>query len=295
MIGGEIMGLINRLKQYGELVMFSHTLFSLPYAFVAMIWASNGFPDIYTVFWIMIALVAGRNGANAINRVIDAKYDKKNQRVSERLIPQGKISMWEATLLSIILFLVFEFAAFMLNPLCFILSPFALGLFVLYSYTKRFTWLCHLILGITCAGAPLGAWIAVTGLISWVPIVLSGAVSLWIGGFDILYATQDIEFDREEGLFSIPAQFGLNNSLIIAKIFHGLSLILFFSISLIFQTGWLYYTGLIIIGILLIIEHSFVKPKNKGVMNWVSYHINQIVSIVFLTFSLGDFYFINLL
>lgn len=284
------MGLIYKIKQYGELVMFSHTLFSLPFALVAMIWAGKGIPDLYTVIWILIALVAGRNGANAINRVIDASFDKKNQRVSNRLIPQGKISLVEASVLSIVLFVIFEFAAFMLNPLCLILSPLALGLFVLYSYTKRFTWLCHLILGITCAGAPLGAWIAVTGSIQLVPLLMSVAVAFWIGGFDILYATQDIDFDRQEGLFSIPAQFGLEKSLTIAKVFHTTSVIVLFIISRLYPTGWLYLLGLCIISILFIVEHSFVKPKDKGIMNWVSYHINQIVSITFLIFCMLDFY-----
>ncbi|MFZ7131400.1 MAG: UbiA-like polyprenyltransferase [Eubacteriales bacterium] len=286
------MGFIYKIKQYGELVMFSHTLFSLPFALVSMVWAANGFPDFYTFFWILIALISGRNGANAMNRVIDAKFDKKNERVSNRLIPKGEISVVEATLLSIFLFIVFEIAAAMLNPLCLILSPLALGLFILYSYTKRFTWLCHLILGITCAGAPLGAWIAVTGNISWVAIILSLAVAFWIGGFDTLYATQDIAFDRLEGLFSIPAQFGLRNSLIIAKIFHGISLISLMYLSLIYPTGHLYFTGLIIIALLFMIEHKFVKPKDKGLMNWVSYHINQIVSIIFSIFSLLDFYIV---
>ncbi|MFZ7121308.1 MAG: UbiA-like polyprenyltransferase [Eubacteriaceae bacterium] len=284
------MGLIYKIKQYGELVMFSHTLFSLPFALVSMIWAAKGIPDMYIFFWIMIALISGRNGANAINRAIDAEFDKKNERVSNRLIPQGKISKKETIILSAILFAIFEVAAYMLNPLCLILSPIALGLFILYSYTKRFTWACHIVLGITCAGAPLGAWIAVTGSISYVPILLSIAVALWISGFDILYGTQDIEFDIKEGLFSIPAKFGLKYSLIIAKIFHLLSLSTLLSLYFIYKTGWIYLLGLFIISLLFMMEHRIVEPKNKGIMNWASYHINQIVSLTFLIFTMLDFW-----
>ncbi|MPW26904.1 4-hydroxybenzoate octaprenyltransferase [Alkalibaculum sp. M08DMB] len=284
------MNLIYKIKQYGELVMFSHTLFSFPFAMVAMIWAAKGIPDAYTLFWILVALITGRNGANAINRVIDIEYDKKNPRVANRLIPQGKVSIREALILSMVLFIIFAGAAYMINPLCFALSPVALGLFILYSYTKRFTWACHIILGIICAGAPFGAWIAVTGQVSYVPFLLSAAVALWIGGFDIIYGTQDIEFDTQEGLQSIPAKFGLNNSLLIAKLFHAMSVLILFSLSFIQGTQWLYLTGLVIISILFMIEHKMVEPKNTGVMNWASYHINQIVSVTFLVFSLLDFY-----
>ena len=282
------MAFIYRMKQYGQLVMFSHTLFSLPFAIVSVIWAANGLPDLTTLFWIFIALIAGRNGANAINRVIDIKYDKKNERVANRLIPQGKISIKETIILSTILFLIFEVAAYMINPLCFYLSPIALGLFILYSYTKRFTWTCHIILGITCAGAPFGAWIAVTGQISIVPVLLSAAVALWIGGFDIIYGTQDIAFDQKEGLHSIPARFGLKNSLLISKVFHLLSVLILLSLFVIRGMGWIYILGLAIISLLFMIEHKLVEPKNTGIMNWASYHINQIVSLTFMVFSLLD-------
>ena len=282
------MAFIYKMKQYGQLVMFSHTLFSLPFAIVSVIWAANGLPDLTTLFWIFIALIAGRNGANAINRVIDIKYDIKNERVANRLIPQGKISIKETIILSTILFLIFEVAAYMINPLCFYLSPIALGLFILYSYTKRFTWTCHIILGITCAGAPFGAWIAVTGEISIVPVLLSTAVALWIGGFDIIYGTQDIAFDQKEGLHSIPARFGLKNSLLISKVFHLLSVLILLSLFVIRGMGWIYILGLMIISLLFMIEHKLVEPKNTRIMNWASYHINQIVSLTFMVFSLLD-------
>ncbi|HAE63148.1 MAG TPA: 4-hydroxybenzoate octaprenyltransferase [Eubacteriaceae bacterium] len=284
------MALKNKIRSYGELVMFSHSLFSLPFALIAMIWAADGFPQPRLIALILIALLAGRNGANAINRVIDASYDKKNPRVAHRHIPQKIVSEKEALLLSIILFIVFIVAAYMINPLCFYLSPVALTLFIAYSYTKRFTWACHLILGMTCAGAPFGAWIAVTGSLSYEPFLISAAVAFWIGGFDVLYGTQDISFDRKEGLYSIPAYFGYENSLKIAAFFHIISWMILFLIYFVLNNGYIYLAGLLVIALLFAIEHKLVRPGNVKLMNWASYHINQIVSVTFFLFSFLDFW-----
>lgn len=283
------MELINRFKKYCELVMFSHTFFSLPFAMISMIWAANGLPQIKTIFWILTALISARNGANAINRVIDTEYDAKNRRTSHRHIPQGQVSKKEAVILTAILFIIFEISAFMINKLCFYLSPIAIFLFIIYSYTKRFTWACHIILGITCAGAPVGAWIAVTGKLSIIPFLIGITVMFWISGFDIIYATQDIEFDRQEGLYSIPAYFGLRKSLLIAKFFHILSLLILFSLTFIVHTHWIYLLGLLLISYLLLIEHKIVNPKDIRIMKKASYSINQLVSISFFVFSLIDF------
>ena len=279
----------NRLKKYSEMVMFSHTLFSLPFAVMSVLWANNGLPDIKTFFWILIALFAARNGANAANRIIDSEIDRKNPRTSKRHIPTGIIKRKEAIFVTSILFLVFEGAAYMINPLCFYLSPFALFIFLFYSYTKRFTWLSHLVLGIACGGAPVGGWIAITGKLSLTPFIIGAAVAFWIAGFDIIYGTQDIEFDRKENLFSIPARFGFKNALRIAAIFHVLSIVILFSLSLFIPTGFIYHIGILICSILLLIEHRIVQPSQRGIMNWASYHINQIISMVFFVFSLTDF------
>ncbi|SHF10271.1 UbiA-like polyprenyltransferase [Alkalibacter saccharofermentans] len=284
------MGLANKIKNYGELVMFSHSLFSLPFAMISMIWAAGGFPEPRLIALIIVALFAGRNGANAINRVIDSPYDKINPRVAHRHIPQNIVTEKEASILSAVLFLIFSAAAHLINPLCFYLSPIALFLFVAYSYTKRFTWACHLILGITCAGAPFGAWIAVTGKLSYEPFLISSAVALWIGGFDVLYGTQDIDFDKKLGLYSIPAYFGYKNSLKIAAFFHAASWLILFSLFFVLNNGYIYLTGLIIIGVLFATEHRLVRPGNAKFMNWASYHINQIVSVIFFIFSFLDFW-----
>lgn len=281
-----------KLKIYGELVMFSHTLFSLPFALLAMLLAANGLPSLSVFFWIIVALFAGRNGANALNRFVDAEIDIKNPRTRTRHIPAGKVKKREALYITIFAYLLFVFAAWMLNPLCFWLSPVGLILFSLYSYTKRFTWLCHLVLGATCAGAPVGAWFAVTGKVAFVPFIFAAAVSLWVAGFDILYGTQDIEFDRKEGLFSIPAQFGLIYALWIARSFHSLMIFFLLLIWFITPLSTVFLIGIFISSILLIIEHIYVDPEHQSKMNIASYHINQIISILLLLVSIIDIFFI---
>lgn len=277
-----------KVKTYGELVMFSHTLFSLPFALMAMLLAADGLPEGSVIFWILVALFAGRNGANALNRYVDAGFDAKNPRTQNRHIPSGKVKRREALLLTVMCYMLFVFAAANLNSMCLWLSPVALVLFTLYSYTKRFTWLCHLVLGITCAGAPVGAWLAVTGTLALTPILLAAVVTLWVSGFDVIYGTQDIEFDRAEGLFSIPAKFGLAGALWIAK---GLHLIMWMILVLIFVVtplGFIYLSGVVVSGILLILEHRMIDPKHRVKMNIASYHINQIISVLLLSVTALD-------
>ena len=274
-----------KIVYYGQAVMFSHTVFSLTFAVLAMVAAAGGLPSLRTVLFILLALVAGRTGANAINRVIDRKYDEKNERTKDRHIPAGKIKPVELIVLTAVCYLVFVFAAYMLNPLCFYLSPVALALFTVYSYTKRFTFLCHIVLGVTCAGAPVGAWLAVTGAFSLLPFVLAAAVMLWIAGFDIIYATQDIAFDRENRLYSIPQTFGLKNSLLIAKACHAVMVLFLIAFGVLAGLSALYYGGLAIAAVLLLFEHRIIKPHNRKVMKLASYRLNQVVSVVICVFG----------
>ena len=280
---------LKKLKSYGELVMFSHTLFSLPFALIGMIWAAQGLPPAATILWILIALIGARNGANALNRIVDRDFDKKNPRTANRHMPKGEVKNYEAWGIVLLCFSIFILAAYMLNPLCFMLSPVALFLFIIYSYTKRFTWLCHLVLGITCGGAPVGAWLAVTGELALAPIILGAVVTLWIAGFDIIYATQDIEFDRKVGLFSIPAKFGLKGSLYISSLFHFIMILLLISLYFIMQTGWIYLLGIFISSILIAIEHYIVSPSNEKTMKIASYNINKVVSVLIFIFTMLDF------
>ncbi|WP_291633951.1 UbiA-like polyprenyltransferase [Clostridium sp.] len=281
---------LKKLKSYGELVMFSHTLFSLPFALIGMIWAAEGLPSAVTIFWILIALVGARNGANALNRIVDKDIDKKNIRTANRHLPKGLVKEYEAWGIVLLCFLIFIIASYELNPLCFMLSPVALFLFVIYSYTKRFTWICHIVLGITCGGAPIGAWLAVTGKFALAPIILGAVVTLWVAGFDIIYATQDIDFDRKTGLFSIPARFGLKGALYISTLFHFIMILLLISLHFIIHTGWMYLLGIFISSILLALEHYIVSPTNEKKMKIASYNINQIVSVlIFICTALDVF------
>ena len=278
-----------KIKDYGTLVMFSHTIFSLSFALISMLLANDGSLSPRTIFWILVAFMGARTGANAINRVIDSEIDAKNPRTASRQIPIGLLKKKEVVIFSVICFIIMVLAAAMLNPLCLMLSPIALFLLVMYSYSKRFTYFCHLLLGITSAAAPVGAWIAVTGTLSWTPIFMGAANTLWVAGFDIIYGSQDYDFDTKNSIYSIPAKFGVRNALRIAAVFHLLTLIFLFVVGyLSAELGLIYNTGLIILTILFIIEHRLVSPEHLQNVKIASYGINQVISIVFLIFGIVD-------
>lgn len=283
----------NRIKLYGELVMFSHTLFSLPFAIISMIWAAGGFPSWRIMLWGLIALIGARNGANAFNRVVDRTFDAQNPRTAHRHLPRMLLGEKEVLLFVLINYAIFIFAAGMLNPLCLILSPVAIFLISSYSYTKRFTYMSHLYLGFTIASAPIGAWFAVTGKFAFTPFILGTIVMLWIAGFDIIYGSQDIEFDREHKLWSIPSIFGLKNGLRIAAGLHSIMVLLLIVLIPIRGLGWLYIAGLILAILLLMTEHKIIKPSNRRVMKVASYNLNQVISMVILFFTMADFFLLK--
>lgn len=279
----------NKIMDYGTLVMFSHTIFSLSFALISMLLAGSGRLDFETIFWILVAFLGARTGANALNRVIDAEIDAKNPRTATRQIPQGLMKKKEVLVFVTICFVVMVFAAWKLNTICLLLSPIALFLLIIYSYTKRFTWACHIVLGITSAAAPVGAWLAVTGKITLLPLFMGAANTLWVAGFDIIYGAQDYDFDTKNGIHSIPARFGVKNALIISTLFHIGALVCLFLVGLFTsQLGYIYYIGLVIISVLFIIQHKLVSPDNLKNVKVASYNINQVISIVFLIFGLID-------
>jgi 4-hydroxybenzoate polyprenyltransferase len=284
---------LQKLKTYGNLVMFSHTIFSLPFAFISMLIAADGMPKLSVFFWIGAAFLGARTGANSVNRLIDKDIDAKNPRTANRHMPRGAVKKLEVIFITVISFALLSLAAFMLNPLCAMLLPVAIFLFLLYSYTKRFTWACHIVLGIISGGAPVGAWIAVTGKISWIALVLGAANALWVSGFDIIYGSQDVDFDRKEGLYSIPAVFGIKNALIISTLFHAAAVVILIYVYFIANMSWLYLIGLLIIMALLYKEHRIVSPNNLKDVNIASYSINQLVSIAFLVFSVADIFILR--
>lgn len=279
--------ILNKLKTYSALVMFEHTAFALPFAYLALFLAANGWPSIHNFFWITIAMIGARNGANAWNRLADLKIDKKNPRTAARHLPRGEVSRREVFALTVFCFGLLVIAAFKLNPICVYLLPGAIFIVVFYSYTKRFTWTCHLFLGAADALAPIGTWIAVTGKLSVGVMIIGLIQALWIAGFDIIYATQDYDFDIREGIYSIPAHFGVTKALNIAKFFHLLTILFLVILYFFFPLGSIYFIGIFLISILLIYEHKLVSPGDLSQVKIASYSINQIIGpLLFLTIML---------
>jgi 4-hydroxybenzoate polyprenyltransferase len=273
--------------------MFSHSLFALPFGLMGMLLAANGLPGLRTFFWILVSLVGARNAANAINRLIDLRYDAANPRTAHRHLPQGQVTAGEVLGLSITGFALLFLGAWQLNPLCLMLAPVAVLILVSYSYTKRFTWASHLVLGFACGIAPTASWLAVTGSFAVPPILLSGAVMCWVAGFDIIYATQDVEFDRQAGLHAIPARFGVQNALRIARGLHLAVILLLLALPRFLAPpyatlGLFYYLGLLVVSSLLFWEHLLVKPDDLNRVTMAAYYVNQIIGVVLLLFTALD-------
>lgn len=271
-------------KQFYDLVRFEHTLFALPFAYGGMLLAARGWPGIAVFIWVTLAMVGARTAAMALNRLIDREIDRKNPRTQERALAKGTLEpgpVWGLALGSLALLGV---SAVMLNPLATVLFPVAVIFLVLYSYTKRFTWLCHLVLGVTNGAAAAGGWIAVTGYFEPATFALWGAVALWIGGFDVLYALQDYAFDRQERLHSIPARFGIAKALTIARASHGLAWALFVLTGVLYGAGIWYFLGVAFIGAVLVYEHSLVKPDDLSRVEQAFFQANVAVSLSMLLF-----------
>jgi 4-hydroxybenzoate polyprenyltransferase len=270
------------LRDYLELVKFSHTIFALPFALASMFVAANGFPDWRIFGWILVAMVGARTAAMGFNRVVDKDMDARNPRTKNREIPSGKVSVGQAIALVSISGALFVFAARMLNDLAFRLSIPTLGILFFYSFCKRFTSLAHLVLGLCLGIAPVGAWVAVREKIEWMPIVLGAAVMLWVAGFDAIYATMDDEFDREAGVHSLVQKFGIRGALLIAKIFHSLFIVFLFEFGALARLGVLYNGAVILIAAFLIYEHAIVRPDDLRRVNVAFFTVNGIISAFFL-------------
>jgi 4-hydroxybenzoate polyprenyltransferase len=269
------------------MIKIEHTLFALPFAYLGASLAARGLPTVWQIVWITVAMFGARSAAMTFNRIADRRIDAANPRTRSRAIPAGLLSLrfaWAFTILSSVLFFV---ASAMLNRLTLLLSPIALASVLLYSYTKRFTSLSHLVLGWCLAIAPTGAWIAVRGhLDSPAPLLLSLVVLLWTAGFDVLYACQDYDFDRRAGLRSIPARVGIANALWIARALHAGAFIALVGLYFVVQLGWLPLAGLIATGALLIYQHSLVKASDLSRLNAAFFTTNAFVSVIlFVTFG----------
>ncbi len=270
----------NKISVYGRMIKFSHTIFALPFALSAVVMAwENHSPSIWDFIWILLAMVGARSAAMGFNRIVDAEIDLKNQRTSIREIPSGLLSKKEAFLFVSISSLVFVFSAGMLSNLCFWLSFPVLFFLMFYSYTKRFTKYCHIYLGFAISLAPIGAWVAITGTLSWSIALLSLGLLTYIAGFDILYSCQDIGFDKEEGLFSLPSMIGPQKAMFISSILHVCTFIFLLAMHLTFAMHWAFLVFLGIISILLIIEHRLVRPDNLEHINIAFFHMNSVISV----------------
>lgn len=284
------MGLVSRVKTYMELIKVEHTIFALPFALTAALMAANGFPSLYQLFWITVALFGARTAAMSLNRAIDAEIDAKNPRTANRHIPRGLVKRSEAIFLAVVGFAVMVFAAYKLNRLALELSPVAIFILTLYSFTKRFTALCHVVLGIAVALAPLGAWVAVRGTIDLPAVILTVSVALWVAGFDIIYALQDLEFDRREGLYSIPAKLGERGALLLSRIFHIITLVGLIVVGVLEHMCFFYYFGLLISTVFMVKEHILVS-KDRSKIGYAFFNLNGYISLTVFLFTLLDYLF----
>lgn len=283
----------NTISNYLSLVKFSHTIFALPFALIGFFIAVNFTEHSFkwqTLGSVLLCMVFARSAAMAFNRYIDRQYDKANPRTAIREIPAGVISEKSAVAFVIINCVLFIATTYFINPLCFFLSPVALAVVLGYSLTKRFTFLCHLVLGLGLSLAPIGAYLAVTGEFNWLPLFFSFAVLFWVSGFDIIYALQDDDFDRNMGLKSIPVFLGRQNALMLSTILHALVFVFVILAGLSAEFGILYWVGVAVFTGLLVYQHLIVKPNDLSKVNVAFFTTNGIASVIFAFFVIGDIY-----
>ena len=281
---------MSKVKDFLNMVDFGHTLFGLPFAYLGAFLAAGGLPTLEQFAWITVAMVSARTSALCLNRLIDRRIDRANPRTSDWVMAEERLPVKGVWFAVFIFFALLFYSAAQLNPLCLKLAPLAVVVLWLYSYTKRFTWWCHLILGMAIGIGPVGAWIAVTGTFDWEPFVLGMAVACWIAGFDTMYACQDIEFDREHNLYSIPSRFGEKGALVFSAVFHFFTVLFLVFNGLIMGLDYWYYTGVSFAAVVLIYEHWIVRPGELGRVNFASFKINHYVGLIIFAASLLDIF-----
>jgi 4-hydroxybenzoate polyprenyltransferase len=300
---------MHKVKNYLSLIKFAHTIFAMPFALIGFFlglaeftsivpgWHTRIFPlfidwkiIIVKLALVILCMVFARSAAMAFNRFLDHKWDAMNPRTAIREIPKGIITPKNALAFTIINCIFFVTTTFFINRICFFLAPVALAVVLGYSYTKRFTALCHIILGLGLSLAPIGAYLAVTGSFHWLPVIFSFSVLFWVSGFDIIYALQDVEFDQSQSLYSIPALVGKEKGLRISEILHFLSLATVVLAGKLAAFGWLYWLGVLVFGICLVYQHSIVKPNDLKRVNLAFMTMNGIASVVFAVFVISDLF-----
>lgn len=283
-----LVPLLHNLRVTLEMIKWEHSIFALPFALCGAMLAAGGLPAWHQLAWIIVAMISARSAAMAFNRVADAAIDAANPRTQTRALPTGTLTPSFVTTFVVVSCAVFVLAASRLNHLALILSPLALAIVLLYSYTKRFTRWSHLVLGFALGIAPAAAWIAVRASLDLRILLLTAAVTFWVGGFDVLYACQDLDFDREAGLHSLPRYFGIRAALVIARLFHVIMLLLLVALVIIFGLGKFAVAGVVAVAILLAYEHSLVSSHDLSKLNAAFFTMNGVISVVFLVFIAAD-------
>ncbi|NOZ24172.1 MAG: UbiA family prenyltransferase [Planctomycetes bacterium] len=280
--------MLNKIVELLDMIKFQHTVFALPFALLSAFLAAGGLPPGRVLFFILAAMVTARSCAMAFNRIIDARFDAQNPRTAARSVPAGRIGLGAAWTFTIVMAVLFVASAWALNRLCLYLAPVALGIVLGYSFTKRFTNLSHLVLGLALSVAPVGAWLAVTGAFAFPPLLLAAAVLCWTAGFDIIYACQDIEFDRRAGLYSIPKALGVVWALRISTVLHAAMAGLLLGMPLCSDLGMPFVVGVIAVAVLLAYEHWLVKPDDLSRVSTAFFTINGMVSVALACVGIAD-------
>jgi 4-hydroxybenzoate polyprenyltransferase len=279
---------LHNLRVTLEMIKWEHSVFALPFALCGAMLAAGGLPTWHQLGWIIVAMVSARSAAMAFNRLADVSIDAANPRTRTRALPAGILTPGFVTAFVVTSSVVFVLAAWQLNHLTLVLSPLALAIVLFYSYAKRYTRWSHLVLGFALGIAPAAAWIAVRGSLDFRILLLTAAVTFWVGGFDVLYACQDYEFDQQAGLHSIPRFFGIRRALLVTRIFHGLMLLLLVALVVVFSMGKLAAAGIAVVAILLGYEHSLVKAEDLSRLNAAFFTMNGVISVVFFCFVAAD-------
>jgi len=272
----------SRVRHFLDAIKFEHTVFALPFAYVAMVLAADGWPGWRVLVWVTLAMVGARTLAMSVNRLADRVLDAANPRTAKRHLPVGLLSPGQVGIAAAAAAVLLFFSAWMLNPLCLALAPLAVLFLVGYSYTKRFTWLSHWILGFTDGIAAAGGWIAVRGTFDPPVFILWFALTVWIAGFDLIYACQDVDFDRAEGLHSVPARFGIKAALDLAKLCHLLTVAAFALLGWTMGLGILYWAGVLVVAGLLVYEHSLVSSEDLSCLDVAFFNVNGYIAVILL-------------
>ena len=278
---------VSKLRVLLEMVKWEHTVFALPFAYAGMLAAPAPFSP-SNLIWITVAMIGARTAGMTLNRIIDASIDARNPRTADRAIPKGLIGMREAWIFTLVSVGLLVLATLFLAPITRVLWPLVVLGFVVYPYTKRFTWLCHLALGIANGLAPAAAWVAVTNDVSWTPVLIWAAAALWVGGFDILYALLDRDFDLENRVNSLPARFGVGSALVVSRLWHAVSVVFLVAFGAAAGLGVVYYLGVLVVAWLLFYEQSLVRKNDLSKLDMAFFTMNGVISLVFFVFVLLD-------